>query len=95
MHDRSFLEMRRNPHFEAADSSLFISRRHAGRYGGGRYSYTVYSSTKAELEAWADRLYGSFPSQGYGTIVNPIAVFNDLGGRPVYQVTATRWGSCD
>lgn len=95
VHERSFLEMRRNVHFEPADSSLFVNRSHFGRAGGGRHSYTVYSSTEAELTAWTERLYGSFHPMGYGTIANPIATFRDLGGRDVYQVTATRWGSCD
>jgi len=95
VHERSFLEMRRNPHFEHADSSLFVNKSHSGRAGGGRYSYTVYSSTEAELTAWTERLYGNFHPMGYGTIANPIATFRDLGGRDVYQVTATRWGSCD
>ena len=95
VHERSFLEMRRNPHWEPADSSIFINTHHSGRALGGRYSYTVYASTRVELEEWVERLYGAWHPMGYGTIANPIAVFRDLGGRDVYQVTATRWGSCD
>jgi hypothetical protein len=95
VHERSFLEMRRNPHFEPADTTLFVTKSHSGRAGGGRYSYTVHASTTSELEAWGKRLCGSFHPMGYGTIINPVATFADSDGRDVYQLTATRWGSCD
>ena len=97
VHKRSFLEMRRSRYWEPADHSLFVHTSHAGRFGGGRFSYTVYASSRSELEAWVASLYAAWHPMGYGTIANPIAVFRRSLGvrRDVYQVTATRWGSCD
>ena len=94
VHERSFLEMRRNPHWVPADSSVFVNSSHTGRAGGGRYTYTVYASTQAELEAWGERLCQSFHPMGYGTIIHTICNAPD-GSNHHYQVRATRSGSCD
>jgi hypothetical protein len=94
VHERSFLEMRRNPHWEPADNSVFVSSHHVGRAGGGRYSYSVHASTQSELKAWGESLCHSYHPMGYGTIVHTICSVPD-GSEHHYQVTATRCGSCD
>jgi hypothetical protein len=91
VHERTLTEMIANDQWERQHATLWIDSRHAGQYGGGRYSYSVIASKRSEVERWGTNLCKAYHPCGYGTMVHEIQAKTD----GTFTCNATRAGSCD